>query len=92
MREVLALGRRLAAGDGAGRVDGVLALDRLDDLADRDVELRELVKLDPVPDRILAGPEDGRARDPGHARQLVEYVDVGVVREEGAVVRVGPEK
>ena len=83
--ELLPLRRRLAA-DLAGRIHGVLRLDRRDDLGDGDRQLRQLVGLDPQPHRVLAGAEDLDAADAGNARQLIVEVDVGVVGQELRVV------
>ena len=83
--ELLALRHRLAA-DLAGRVHGVLRLQRAHDLAHRDVELPEGVGIDPEPDGVLARAEDLHLADAGDARQRVVEVHVGVVAEEQRVV------
>ena len=69
-----------------GRIDGVLGVDRVDDLGNGDVEFGQLIRPDPDPHGVLAGTEDGDAGDsldPGH---LVIDVDVGVVGQEDVVV------
>ena len=55
-------GDRLAA-DLAGGVDGVLRLDRGDDLRNGDAELRQLVGLHPEAHGVLAGAENLHAAD-----------------------------
>ena len=64
--EFLPFGRGFAADLSRG-VDRVLGLHRLEHLGDRDVQLRELVGLDPEPHRVLARAKHGHARDPGDA-------------------------
>ena len=61
-------------------------LDGVHDLRHGDVQLGELVRLHPQAHGVLPGAEHHDARDPGHARQLVVQVDVGVVGQEGRVV------
>ena len=46
------------------------------------------VRLDPDPHRVVAGAEDARFADAGHAVERVEDVDVRVVGEEQRVVAV----
>ena len=50
------------------------------------LQLRQLVRLHPDAHRILPGAEDLNARYSGYARQFVDEIDVGVVRQERAVV------
>ena len=67
VREFLARRHRVAA-QLAGRVDGILGLQGARDLADRDVELRQRVGIDPEPDGVLRGAEDLHLADAGDAR------------------------
>src|SRR4029077_14462580 len=60
--KLLVLRRRIAA-DLAGGINGVLRLDRIDDIGYRDTEFREMVRLDPKPHRILRRAEDLRVSD-----------------------------
>ena len=83
--ELLALRHGLGA-DLAGRVHGVLGLQRADDLVHRDVQLPQGVGVDPEPDGVLAGAEDLHLADAGDARHRVVDVDVGVVAEEELVI------
>ena len=66
----LAFGGRLRPHLARG-VDGVLLLDSVDNLRDGDIELGQLVRLDPEAHGILAGPEDGDTGDAGHPGHLV---------------------
>jgi len=83
--ELLAPRNRLGT-NRSGRIDGVLRIDGVDDLRDRDVQLGQLVGLDPQPHRILAGTEDGDAGDSLDPRHLVIDIDIGIVGEEDVVV------
>ena len=48
----------------SGGIDGVLRLDRGDDLGDRDAQLGQLVRLDPQPHGVLARAEHLDRADP----------------------------
>ena len=78
---------RLGA-DRAGRIDGVLRVDRVDDLGNRDVEFGQLVRIDPQAHGVLAGTEDGDAGDALDPGELIVEVDVGVVGEKDVVIGV----
>ena len=85
------VGELLAGGHGvgpdlAGRIHGVLGLQRAHDLVYRDVELSQGVGTDPEPDGVLRRREDLHLTDAGHARHWVVDVDVRVVGEEQRVV------
>ena len=84
---VLLRARARVAAEPAGRVHGVLRLQRARDLVDGDVELRERVRVDPDADGVLRRSEDHDLADAGHARHRVVDVHVRVVREEQRVVR-----
>ena len=83
--EFLALGRGRPA-DLAGGIDGVLRVDGVDEVVDRDVELGQLVGLDPEAHGVLAGAEHLHVGDAFQPGDLVHQVDVGVVGQEGGVV------
>ena len=83
--ELLAGGHRLRP-DLASRVDGVLGLDGVDDLRDRDVELGEHVGPHPQTHRVLSGAEHRDTGDPLDPRHLVVDVDVRIVGQEDVVV------
>ena len=85
-RELLR-GRGRVPADLPGRVDGVLSMQRAGDLVDRDVELRQLVRIDPHAHGVLRRAEDDDLPDPGHARHRIVDVDVRVVSEEERIVR-----
>ena len=82
----------LVAGSGlaahlAGRIHGVLRLDGVGHLRDRDAELRQLVGLHPEPHRVLSRAEYLHLPDAGQARDGIVQMDVGIVRQELRVVR-----
>src|SRR5439155_10057381 len=66
--ELLA-GRCGTAADFAGRVDGVLTADRVDNLRDGDVEFGQLVRLHPDSHRILPGAKDRHLRNARHTTE-----------------------
>ena len=80
-------GRNRLASDLTRRIHVVLRLQRLHDLRNRDVQLRQLIRLHPDAHRVLPRAENLIWRYPGHARQFVHQVDVGVIRQEHVVVR-----
>ena len=83
--ELLARGSRLAA-NLTGRIHSVLRLYRVDDVRDRDAELRQLVRLYPEPHGILARAKDLRLTDAVQARDRIVEVDIGVVGQELRIV------
>src|SRR5258707_18315 len=50
--------------------------------ANRDAQLRKMVRLDPEPHRILGCPENLRVSDAGQAPDGIVQVDVGVVGQK----------
>ena len=85
VRLILRLGRRA---DAAGRDLGVLLLQRGHDVAGVEALRCELDRIDPDAHRVLALAEDADLRDAGHAREVVDDVELRVVaQEEGIVLR-----
>ncbi len=83
--ELLARRRRLRA-HASGGVDGVLLLQRAQEVGDRQAQLGQLVGLDPDPHRVLRQAEVHDLPDTRDAVQGVVDVDEGVVSEEEGVV------
>ena len=79
-------GRGRVGADLARRIHGALLLDRVPHVRHGQPEPGEQVRLDPYPHRVVAGAEDARLADAGHAIERVEDVDVGVVGQEQRVV------
>ena len=74
------------ASDLAGRVDVVLLLHRADDVGNSDSKFGELVRFYPQTHGVLAGTEYLHVGNSGYARQLVDQVNVSVVRQKNSVV------
>ena len=63
--------RNRFAADLPCRIDIVLRLNRVDDFRDSDLQLSQLIGLDPKTHRILACAKNGYAGDSGHSSKLV---------------------
>ena len=78
---------RLGRGsDAAGRDLGVLLVERVDDVADVEALLLELLRVQPDAHRILPLAEDADLRDAGRAGQVIDDVELGVVAQKQRVV------
>src|SRR4029077_9795511 len=69
------------------RIHRVLCLDGFQNVRHSDSELRQPVRINPEPHRVLSRAKDLRLPDTGQARERIAEVDVGVVRQELRVVR-----
>ena len=85
--EFLAGGHRLCA-YLAGRVDGVLCLDRVDDLGDGDPHTRQGIGIDPDAHGVFTRAVDVDLADAIELRHGIEDIDVGVVGQEERVIGV----
>ncbi len=84
--EFLAFRRRRAA-DLADGIDIVLRVDGGEDVANGQVQRREVLGLDPKAHRVLAGAENIDVGNPLQLRDLVDQIDVGVIGEKCRVER-----
>ena len=80
-------GRGGTAANFAGRIDGVLAVDGVDDLRDGDIEFGQLVGFHPNSHGVLPGAENRHLRNARHPAQRVAQVDIGVVGEKLGAAR-----
>ncbi len=69
-----------------GGVDGVLLLHCIDDVRDRDPQLRQFVRLNPKPHRILPRSENLRLAHTVQTGDGVVQVDIRVVAKELGIV------
>src|SRR5204863_3615471 len=83
--EFLALGRGWSANKSGG-INGVLRVDGGDNVIDGNVQLSELVRLDPKAHRILACPKYAHVGDAFQLRDLVNQIDVSVIGKKRCVV------
>ena len=85
-RKYLPLRHGLAA-NLSGGIDVVLSLNRANDFRHGDVERGEPVGLHPDAHRVLARTENADASHAGDTRHRIVDVDIGVVRQEGRIIR-----
>jgi len=71
--------------DTADRGLSVLRVDRVDDILGRDVEAGHAVQIEPDPHRIFEISPLARITDTRYPFQGVDYVDLGVIRQEQRV-------
>ena len=72
--------------DAADRRLHTLGLDRRNDIGGREVEAGEPLRIEPDPHRIVHFGEQLRLTNPRRARNRVENVDDGVVRDEQRIL------
>ncbi len=80
--------RRRRLVEHAGRHLHVLALQRADDIARRQVERLQPIRIEPDAHRIIAAAEHGDRADALDAAEHVDDIDAGVIGNEQGVARI----
>ena len=78
--------RNRFASDLPGGIHVVLVFYGGDNFRDGDAKLGQLVWFDPHLHRVLSRAKDLHIRNAGHARELIDEIDVAVVGEKDSVV------